>query len=90
MPRKPQAGMFDLRHHDWSSIDLSSFGEREEVRMHRAVRALEDPQVAEATYRLANFGETVSARSWDRFPEATWLLVAYQAAVALDCLPDPP
>lgn len=54
----------------------------------RAIAALDDPRVGDATYRLANFGEAVSPNSWEAFPGQTWLIVAYQAAVALDLLPD--
>jgi hypothetical protein len=89
MARKSIAGMIDLRDQDSAELDITVYGDRESLRMRRAIAALADPEVSAATYRLANFGETCSASSWEKFPEATWLMVAYQAAVALDRLPDP-
>lgn len=90
MPKQsgPQ-GLVDLRGHDWSHFDTSSFGPKEVARFRRAIDALADPAVGDATYRLANFAESLTSTSFERFPEASWLMLAYTAAVALDRMPNP-
>lgn len=88
MPRVDRNAMVDLRGHDWTHTDLTGISEHDAVKLKRGIRALEDPDVADATYRLANFGEVVTPGSWETHAEVTWLMLAYQAAVTLDRLPD--
>jgi hypothetical protein len=88
MSRSNPDGLVDLRGHDWSTFDGAPYGDRERTQLLRAIPALEDPEVADATYRLVNFGDAISSRSLREYPEATWLLMAFRAAVALDRLPE--
>lgn len=88
MPRAERNVIVDLRGHDWTGVELAAFNGSDAVKLQRAARALEDPEVADATYRLANFAEMVAPSAWDKYAEATWLMLAYQAAVTLDRLPD--
>ena len=89
MARRSQSGVLDLRDHSWTGFDVSQFGEREAAKMRRAIAALlASEEVRDATYRVLNFGDYISANSIENLPEASWLQAAYIAAIALDKLPD--
>ncbi|MDQ6616068.1 MAG: hypothetical protein M3083_15365 [Actinomycetota bacterium] len=77
----------DFRGFDWSDFEVGAFGERDALKLRLAIKALADDEVADATYRLANFGDFATPRAWQDHGPATWLMAAFLAAAALGRLP---
>lgn len=80
----------DLRGRDWTawSIDERVTSPEDARRLRAAIRALGDPAVDDATYRVVNFGRGVTHKSRLKHREMAWLMCAFTAAVALGQLPD--
>jgi hypothetical protein len=65
MAKAKPSGFIDLRDHDSTGFEASGWRGDVPEKFRRAIADLADDRVADATYRLANFGEAMSVTSWE-------------------------